>query len=469
VKRTTRRAVAGVLVLAAVVALFVAFSGGDSNAGSPTSAAATTPVWSVRRVPEPVVDAVGAQHLQAALDAAAPGAGTCFVVDSGAHTLAAHDADTPLIGASTQKLLVAAAALSILGPDFAYQTKVVAPAAPADGTVEQVWLVGAGDPVLTTGDYAAFLQSQGKTRGDVTTSLETLADTVVAAGVRRIPGGIVGDDSRYDDVRYLPTWKDTYRTDGEIGPLGALTVNDGYATWSPSHKEPVADPARNAASALADLLRARGVDVGPTVVGSSDGGPAPAGGVELGQVTSPDLRSIVASMLSSSDNLTAELLIKELGVRTAKIGSTAAGVAATTAKLQELGVPVAADSLKDGSGLDRGNRVTCNELVATLALADRPELATLFDGLPVAGQSGTLYDQFLGSALVGNFRGKTGSLDGVSGLTGVLDLGRRLRFAFLDNGDFSETQAEAIRVQIGEIVGTFPDAPPVDALVPAPQ
>jgi serine-type D-Ala-D-Ala carboxypeptidase/endopeptidase (penicillin-binding protein 4) len=466
VSTTARRTVAAVLVLAAVVALFFAFAGDDSNAGSSAATtAATTPMWSVRRVPEPVVDAVGAQHLQAALDAAAPGAGTCFVVNTGAHTIAAHNADTPLIGASTQKLLVAAAALSILGPDFAYQTRVVAPAAPADGAVDRIWLVGAGDPVLTTGDYASFLQSQGKTRGDVTTSLEALADAVVAKGVRRIPGGVVGDDSHYDDVRYVPTWKDTYRTDGEVGPLGALTVNDGYITWSPSRKVPVDDPAGNAAARFAELLRSRGVDVG-----SGDGrGNAPAGAVELAQVTSPNLRSIVGSMLQSSDNLTAELLTKELGVHTAKVGSTAAGITAITAKLRELGVQVADGALQDGSGLDRGNRVTCDELVATLALADRPELATLFDGLPVAGQNGTLFDQFLGTGLVGNFRGKTGSLDGVSGLTGVLDAGRRLRFAFLDNGDFTDAQAAPIRARIGEIVGTFPDAPPVDALVPAPH
>lgn len=460
----TRRVIAGVLVVGAIVALFVAFAGGGTNAGSSATAAATTPMWSVRRVPEPVIDAVGEQRLQAALDAAAPGAGTCFVVKTGAHTIAAHNPDTPLLGASTQKVLVAAAALSILGPDYVYQTKVVAPAAPVDGSVDRIWLVGAGDPVLTTGDYASFLQSQGKTHGDVTTSLEALADAVVAKGVQRIPGGVVGDDSRYDDVRYLPTWKDTYRTDGEVGPLGALTVNDGYSAWAPNRKVPVDDPARNAATQFADLLRSRGVDVG-----SSDVGTAPAGSVELAQVTSPNLRSIVASMLASSDNLTAELLTKELGVHTAKVGSTAAGVAATTAKLGELGVPIPAGALKDGSGLDRGNQVTCNELVATLALADRPELATLFDGLPVAGQNGTLFDQFLGTALVGNFRGKTGSLDGVSGLTGVLDLGRRLRFAFLDNGAFTDAQAGAIRVRIGDIVGTFPDAPPVDALVPAPQ
>jgi D-alanyl-D-alanine carboxypeptidase/D-alanyl-D-alanine-endopeptidase (penicillin-binding protein 4) len=461
---TARRVTAAVLLLGALVALVVAFSGSDSNAGPPATAAATTPMWSVRRVPEPIVDAVGAQRLQAALDRAAPGAGTCFVVNSGTRTIAAHNPDSPLIGASTQKLLVAAAALSILGPDFTYQTKVVAPAAPTDGALDRIWLVGAGDPVLTTGDYAAFLQSQGKSKGDATTSLETLADAVVAKGVQRIPGGVVGDDSRYDGVRYLPSWKDTYRTDGEVGPLGALTVNDGFSMWSPNRKVPVDDPARNAATRFAELLRARGVQVGSTGVGA-----APAGTVELAQVASPNLRAIVASMLASSDNLTAELLTKELGVHTAKVGSTAAGVAATTAKLHELGVPIQAGSLKDGSGLDRGNLVTCNELVATLALADRPELVTLFDGLPIAGKNGTLFDQFLGTGLVGNFRGKTGSLDGVSGLTGVLDLGRRVRFAFLDNGAFTEAQAGTIRVRIGEIVGTFPDAPPVDALVPAPQ
>jgi serine-type D-Ala-D-Ala carboxypeptidase/endopeptidase (penicillin-binding protein 4) len=466
VTATTRRVVAGVLLVAAAVALFVAFSGDDSGAGSSGAApaAAATPMWSVRRVPEPVVDAVGAQRLQAALDAAAPGGGTCFVVNNGNHILATHDGDTPLIGASTQKVLVAASALSILRPDSTFATRVVAPAAPADGTVERVWLVGGGDPVLTTGDYAGFLQSQGKTRGDVTTSLEALADAIVAKGVQRIPGGITADDSRYDQERYLPSWKSTYRTDGEVGPLGALTVDDGFSSWSPSRKVPVDDPASNAATRLAQLLRDRGV-----TVGSIDTGTAPADAVEVAQVTSPTLQAIVASMLSSSDNLTAELLTKEIGVKTANAGTTAAGVAGTTAKLRELGVPIADGALKDGSGLDRGNRVTCANLVATLSLAARPGLTTLYDGLPVAGQSGTLFDQFIGTNMVGNFRGKTGSLDGVTGLTGVMDLGRRVQFAFLENGDFSEVQGAGIRVNIGEIIGRFPDAPPVDALVPAPQ
>ncbi|HEU5309738.1 MAG TPA: D-alanyl-D-alanine carboxypeptidase, partial [Acidimicrobiia bacterium] len=152
-----------------------------------------------------------------------------------------------------------------------------------------------------------------------------------------------------------------------------------------------------------------------------------------------------------------------------KQGTTAAGVAATTAKMRELGVSIPDGALKDGSGLDRGNRVTCANLVGALTLAQRPEFATLFDGLPVAGRNGTLVGDFVGTPLEGNFRGKTGSLDGVTGLTGVFDLGRRIQFAFLDNGQFDETRGEVIREGIGDIIGRYPNAPPVDALVPAPQ
>lgn len=461
-----RALVAGALIVAAVLMLVVAFTRGSSanDAQATPGAAVATPLWSVRRFPEPVVEAVGTQHLQSALDAAAPGDGTCFVVSAGNHVLATHGADTPLIGASTQKLLVAAAALSVLGPDTTFQTRAVASAEPADGTVDQLWLVGGGDPVLATGDYVSFLQSQPKSKGDVTTSLEALADAIAAKGVRAIPGGIVGDDSRYDQQRYLPTWKDTYRTDGEVGPLSALTVNDGFSAWSPSRKEPVDDPTRNAAAELTELLRARGVQVG-----SPGTGAAPGNATEIAAVSSPALRDVVHSMLSSSDNLTAEMLTKELGVHASKQGTTAAGIAAITAKLEELGVPLADGALKDGSGLDRGNRVTCAALVAALTLAQRPEFATLYNGLPVAGRNGTLVGDFIGTPLEGNFRGKTGSLDGVTGLTGVFDLGRRIQFAFLDNGQFSETQGEVIREGIGDIVGRYPDAPPVDALVPLPQ
>ena len=289
----------------------------------------------------------------------------------------------------------------MLGGDTTFQTHAVAPGPVRDGAVDQLWLVGGGDPVLATANYTAFVQSQPKTKGDVTTSLESLADAIVAKGVHAIPGGVVGDDSRYDKQRYLPTWKDTYRTDGEIGPMSALTLNDGFSTWSPSRKVPVDDPTRNAAAQLTDLLKARGVQVGAPSTGA-----APASTTELASIQSPPLKDVVHSMLTSSDNLTAELLIKELGVHAAKEGA-AAGLAAMTAKLRELGVPIADGALTDGSGLDHGDHVTCDALAATLALTAVPEFAG--SRRPAAGGSAAPWTgDFLGSPLAGNLRAKTG-------------------------------------------------------------
>jgi len=460
--RRSRRLVAGALALAAVLALVFAFSGGSGGSDAAATPSSATPLWSARRVPQVLVEGVGAQHLQGAMNFAAGGTGNCFEVTEGDTVLASQNADTPILGASTQKVLVAAAALSALGPDFTYVTKAVAPGGATDGTVDKLYLVGAGDPVLSTNDYVAALK-QGKWTGtDVTTSMEALADAIVAKGVKRIPGGVVGDDSRYDDQRYLPTWKPEYRTGGDIGPMGALTVNDGLS--SVARQTLADDPALNAAQTLSALLTARGVQVG-----TASHGTAPGGAAEVASVTSPPLKDIVASMLTSSDNNTAELLVKELGVHDSKQGTTAAGTAAVKARLLALGLPAQPLALTDGSGLDRGNRITCDLLVRTLGLAStRPELAAIVLGLPVAGQSGTLIDQMTGTPLAGKLRAKTGSLQGVAALTGLVETGPALRFAFIDTGNFDESAAPTIRLKLASIIGTFPDAPSADTLVPAP-
>jgi D-alanyl-D-alanine carboxypeptidase/D-alanyl-D-alanine-endopeptidase (penicillin-binding protein 4) len=457
----TRAIAAAALAIGAVVALVIAFTGETAPASTSTGRLAT-PMWSARRLPQPVVDAVGAQHLQRALDQSFSGSGVCFLVQADGHVLASRNADTPLIGASTQKLLVGAAALATLTPEFTYETRVVAPSAPNDGSVDKLWLVGSGDPVLSTAAYAAFIQATDKTHGDVTTSLEALADAIVAKGVQKIPGGIVVDDSRYDGERYRPSWADSDRTSGDIGPLGALTVNDGFSAWDP-RKAAVSDPAVNAGTQLQQLLKARGVQVGAVTHGN-----APNDAAAIAAIKSPPLKDIITSMFRSSDNLTAELLVKELGVHVSKQGTTVAGAAAVLAKLKELGVPVDHVVLDDGSGLSRQNRDTCATLTAVLDLRGRPGLETLLSGLPVSGQSGTLVDQFVGTPLDGKVTAKTGSLDGVSGFAGVVSLNRPVEFAFLDNGNFTLTSAASLRVRLGTIVGTFPDAPPAIALVPAP-
>jgi len=459
---TPTRTFALLLVVLALAcgALAVLRDGADAAEPGP-AASLDTPLWSPRRVPQPIVDAVGAQRLQAALDAQVAGINACFVVDEGGAPLASHGGDTPLIPASTQKIFTAAAALVVLGPDARFETRVLAPEAPQDGVVDKLYLVGGGDPLLMTPEAQAAREEIPELRGTPTTSLAALADALVASGVKRVPNGIAADDSRYEALRYLPGWDEDYRTEGQVGPLGALTVNGGFEQLRPP--EPVDDPAIFAAQKLGELLEARGVTIG----GAPTRETAPPEAVEVGKVQSPPLTELLGEDLSVSNNLASELLTREIGLRVAQQGTTAAGTQAILSKLAELGVPTENITLVDGSGLDKGNRATCSALAAALDLGADPRYRALWDGLAIAGQRGTLVNQ-IGGDLTGKVRGKTGTLSNASGLVGIVDVARPLRFAFLANVEMSERAAIDLRRRIVEIIATFPDAPPADELVPAP-
>jgi D-alanyl-D-alanine carboxypeptidase/D-alanyl-D-alanine-endopeptidase (penicillin-binding protein 4) len=275
---------------------------------------------------------------------------------------------------------------------------------------------------------------------------------------------LVVDDTRQDQVRYLPQWSPSYKAEGQIGPLGALTVNHGFSRFVGTSHTAVDDGALYAGDQFARLLRARGV----TVAGTIAHGKEPEGATEIAKIDSAPISAIVVESESSSDNGGTEDLIREIGVKASKDGSTAAGVAAATAKLAELGVPMTGVSLVDGSGLARDNRVTCRALAYTMDLGVRPEFKALLDGLSVAGVSGTLADELLGTGLEGKLKGKTGFLNGVTGLAGIVDVGRPLRFALVVNGTFGEATAIRIRSQLAQIIARFPQAPPAEQLVPVP-
>jgi serine-type D-Ala-D-Ala carboxypeptidase/endopeptidase (penicillin-binding protein 4) len=461
---TPRRFFVGLLLVASVASGVLALRNDAASGQATSSGTLETPLWSVRRVPKPIVDAVGALRLQAALDRTTAGLDACFVVQSsgGGAVLASRAPDTPVLPASTEKLLTTATALAVIGPDTTLETRAVAAAAPANGLVNQLFLVGGGDPLLVTPEFQALLEADPETRGAPASQLSALADAIVAAGVKSIPGGVVGDDSRYEAVRYLPSWSPSYRTEGQSGPIGALTVDHGFSAIKPA---PVAvpDPAAFAAAQLTKLLQARGV-----AVGAASSGRAPNGAVEVATLASPPIKDIVFDVLRFSDNLAAEMLAREIGFRVSQQGTTTAGTQAIAAKLTELGVPMTNVSIVDGSGLSRDNRVTCQAEAAVLALGARPGMHELWDGLPVAGESGTLADELRGTPLQGKLRGKTGFLNGVSGLSGLLDLGAPLQFAFVANGALNESGAVALRGRFAIALGTFPDAPPADQLVPAP-
>nr|MBA2625040.1 D-alanyl-D-alanine carboxypeptidase [Acidimicrobiia bacterium] len=355
--------------------------------------------------------------------------------------------DLPLIPASTLKLLTGTAAVERLGADARLRTSVRVDGQPEDGVVSDLWFVGGGDPVLGTADWVASFDHQPV----LVTPLETLADAVVAAGITEVEGSLLGDDSRYDGVRAVPTWPARYSTSGSIGPLSALTVNDGYARFGIG-AEPFADPAAGAAEVLAGLLRARGV-----VVGGTGTGVAPEGTSEVAGIDSPTVGKLVAGMVLESDNGTAELLTKELGLRVSGEASTAAGTSAVLGLAAERGLPTEGSFLVDGSGLDLGNRLTC-ELLGELLVGSEPG-GPLDDGLAVAAVTGTLAERFVGTALAGRVRAKTGSLLAVASLAGFAQTatGTDLTFAYVLNGIDATEASVGLQRRLGELLVAHPD------------
>jgi D-alanyl-D-alanine carboxypeptidase/D-alanyl-D-alanine-endopeptidase (penicillin-binding protein 4) len=434
----------GRLVRSAIVVLFVvaaAVLGAVAlDAPSPartTSNALSTPMWSARRLPGFVTAPGDPPRVTAALTPSVQGYGdACFAVIGDNGYFAQYHDDVPLLPASTQKLMTAAAAVSVLGVDHTFTTAVVTDGDPASGSVGRLWVVGGGDPDLATAPYAE----------PVSTPLESLADAVVAAGVRDVTGGIGGDDSRYSDSWFLSVWPRSYHDHFEVGPVSALTVNDGIPLVG-GKPVIVDDPATYTASEFTRLLTARGVRVG----GAPTHETAPGDAHPVASVSSKPLRDIVTAMFATSDNLTAELLTREVGLVRSGQGTTAAGTAAIVAELQRLGIPVDGVTMRDGSGLSRDNRSTCRTLAGVLALAARPGFDVLSSGLPTVNS---------------NVRAKGGYLDDVTGLAGFATYTRPVRFAMLLNGNVPTAPGPDIQ-RFLDALSAAP-APLATDVVPAP-
>jgi len=458
-----RRAIAAVLAVAGIVAVLIALRAPAAASAGPARPSLGTPLWSLRRLPQPVADAAEAQRLQAALTQRVNGQSACFTVRERSASLADAGNDTARVPASTLKLLTATAALDRLGRDFHFTTTAAAAGPPQSGVVDRLYLLGGGDPLLATPERIAVLAKDPEYAGLPTTPLADLADKIAATGVHAIPGGVVGVDDRYDRTRYHPSW--TAGARAAIGPVGALTVNDGHAGPAGTGAA-VGDPALNAATELTRLLAARGVQVGAP--GRADS--APSATKPVATLDSPPLTDVLTEMLSASDNLSAEMLVRELAHAAApnQPGTTAAGIEVVRAALTRLGVDLTGAVVVDGSGLSTDDHLRCSTLLEVLGLTARPRFAPIADALPIAATRGTLATELKGTPLADNLRGKTGTLAGVSGLAGFVTADRPLTFALLVNGAFGESGAFAIRESMATTIQSFGSGFPL-SLVPAPN
>lgn len=320
-----------------------------------------------------------------------------------------NNASTALMPASNSKLATATAALTVLGPDHRFTTRVVY----GDGTLT---LIGGGDRVLTTDDLSALAK--------------TAADGLSAAGRTSVKVRV--DDSLFPEPALATGWTDGYFPD-VVSPVRPLVV-DG---------RPVMDTSLDAGKAFTRLL----ADQGITTDGAVARGTAAATDVPVASHSSPPLSETVKKMILNSDNNIAETLLRMTAIGAGQPATFEGGARAVRTVLGEkYGVPLDGVKLFDGSGLSRSARIPAATLADLVDLLTDPRhkatLGPILDGLPVAGETGTLgpgtgrFDTEPSICAKGEVKAKSGTLTGalaLSGLTVGQD-GRWKVFSFVENG-----------------------------------
>ncbi|MEU8601317.1 D-alanyl-D-alanine carboxypeptidase/D-alanyl-D-alanine endopeptidase [Streptomyces parvulus] len=316
-----------------------------------------------------------------------------------------HNGSTTLMPASNAKLATATTALTLLGANHEFTTKVVY----GDGTLT---LVGGGDRTLSGDDVAEMAR--------------TAVDGLKAAGLSSVKVRV--DDSLFAEPSLAEGWNEGYYPT-EIAPVRSLVV-DGAA---------VDDTAIDAGKVFAEKLTALGVTVDGDVARRT----ARDSDVPVAQHKSAPLSDIVRTMLKTSDNNIAETLLRMSAVELGRPATFEGGAALVRQVLSSYGISLDNFVMHDGSGLSRADRIPAATLAQLLdAVTESPALGSILDGLPVAGEAGASlgpewgrFDDPDSRCAVGKVRAKTGTLTGAIALSGVTrtDDGDWRIFSFIEN------------------------------------
>ncbi len=392
-----------------------------------------------------------------------------------------HHGAKRFVPASNTKLVTSAVALAELGADYVWITRLVADGPIIGGTLEgNLWIVGGGDPHLTRDDLRAW---PGLLR---------------EAGIERIQGGVIGDDSAFEDPQWGAgwMWDDLYAgwgsgvsalqlspnrvrggvvpgaavgasattfqsTEGPIVPfvnrirtgapgsevrLRFMPPPEGgtveLAGWVPLSRDTTQlslatpHPTLYLLDYLEEVLIEAGIAVGDRSRRATPN-ERPARIMWSHDVVSEPLSRNLPRILKPSDNQMAETLLLSLGLENGRAGTAAEGLEVVTARLARWGITPEAVELADGSGMSRYNQVTPDALVRLLRAAwRRADFPIFYAALPVAGVDGTLSRRMIRTPAERNATAKTGSLSGVRTLSGYLTAGdgSTLIFSLLING-----------------------------------
>jgi len=181
----------------------------------------------------------------------------------------------------------------------------------------------------------------------------------------------------------------------------------------------------------------------------------------LAKHTSPPLSEYISVINKKSNNLFAELVFRTMGRTQEGLGSLEASARAVSAALTEIGVPMEGVVQLDGSGLAVGNRTSASTFVSVLQrMAETETWNHYWASLPQAGTRRELRRMYQ-TAAAGNLRAKTGTIEGVSALSGIVRSRdhERLAFSILLNGTPSTTRAKRVENLVGARLAEFVRSP----------
>ncbi|WP_377267649.1 D-alanyl-D-alanine carboxypeptidase/D-alanyl-D-alanine-endopeptidase [Peterkaempfera sp. SMS 1(5)a] len=425
-------------------------------------------------------------------------------------TLYDHNGSLREVPASSTKLITSAAAMALLGPDYRFSTDVLTTGSQRGPVLHgDLYLRGTGDPTMLAEDY------------------DQLAAEIAAAGIHRVDGDLVADDTRFDNTRLGFSWAwddEPYYYSSQISPLTVAPNTDYDAGNVIVHVEPGAaagDQAKVSLQPATDYVTidnrvttvaaggARSVDVErehgtntihitgtmPTNGAASDTwstvseptglaadvfakalkahGVKLSGRTRLGEATPQDaqtlathpsmsLKDLLTPFLKLSNNNHAEVLVKAIGYQLKGSGSWSAGLSAIGGFLRTVGIDPTTLRQVDGSGLSRADMISPAQFATLLsAVRSEPWFQDWYDALPIACNpdrmgGGTLRSRMCGTPAAVNLHGKTGSMTGVSGLSGyVTDAdGRKLVFSMLSN-DYVSSSVKGVEDAVGAALASY--------------
>ena len=384
--------------------------------------------------------------------------------------------DKTFLPASVLKMVTTSTALEKLGPDFRYRTGVYTNGkVEPDGTVTgNLILVGRGDPNLISPN-GGLLEKP---------ALLELAETLHRAGIRKVQGDIIGDDSYFDSDGSGEGWTSRDLKALYGGPVNALSINNnviwvharptqrkhrvsvelepktsyfriqnqavtgsrssrltlnarlvrttntivisGTLPSTKNHSKHILleKPAEVTAALFREELLKQGIAVNGKTYAIHSGdfySDAQKSWSLLAEHQSPPLIRALEIINKQSQNLHAEMLLRTLGAEFKGRGSNEAGLQVIKEFLVEAGIDSEKIRLNDGCGISRENLITPRFQTSLLKfLSERPYFDFFLNTLAISGTDGTLRNRLSALEVKGSIHAKTGTLNGVTTLSGYI-------------------------------------------------